>query len=1353
MSTAAASVTLPTIRVNEVGEFVRNRSCERRFKLEFNGRAEARLLPFFERLFNPLDPVLQDIGRAREDEWEHLLIDAGIPSVDMVPTGPEGESTWADFLSAIRLLEPGQRRFAREISISTTVGAFHVQGRMDFVVVDWEGEQPLLRIIECKASRRDRTYHRIQVALYRMMVRQLLTQSPVLLGTHALAVENIGCSVARIDETTNQVQPIDSLCGLDLSMEEADLERLLSPSGDLIRIANSYLADLDYQLDSKCDNCVFNVHCLSESARQRRLELLSLAPSSIRILNDAGVSNLDDLADLDLASPPAQQVSHNFNFGQSLDYLQQKARARRSTLPGSDAHPDEYEVQQLPFTSFSQLPEHELPAGRLIRIFVTVEYDYAENRIGALAAHVTRSDGQLETTFEQANGRWRPDPTVRERPRAGVDQYGKPTYAGTGPLSGIDVVQFKTTPWTGTYDVDTAAERDLMQAFFQQIVAAIGQVAQGPDAPIHFYVWSRNEMTRLVEGCSRASAELLGHFRELLGCRESLEQLIYSCLQDEVSTRYALGWTGRGLSVISSLRWYGRRFHWVRTIGTETVSLDHVFQQDIFDFKTDLGMNQTRFHDSLSAPYWRAYWGTLPAPEDKPALVANAIRRYNLSARPGYLHTFLAARTHAMRWVEENVRNKSRDIQKPGIAIDSLPTFTLGVDNLSRAATDFLRLEQHVRVNDWVASTIISPATRVPLGRSLPIADLVSLGDNELRATIAASTLGLALEDLQATCTFAEGSFVRISPCDGDPRRGQTIRQLTSGIAKTCVIDSIDWNTGEIHLTVRPSASTRYMLPSGPGGDPGQVFDHAMLDESVSDFVAATVDTRITAAAASHVFHWFDPTHPQVPPQQQLPQTRMNLLSGILNNVTVASGNHLAADQIDAALEGLQARVQLLQGPPGTGKTTTAAMATLTRILARAELGDVILIAANTNTAIDNLLLRIRDVLPAFRQSAQSAGVTMPRINLARIHSFLAPGTLTGTGIQDIASNTNINSFRTNSVLVAGGTTNAVLKLARRMSTIRPYSATTEGFLVKCLIVDESSMILFPHFLALSTLVSTSGEIMLAGDNRQLSPIVSHDWEREDRPPVVLYQPYYSAYDAIRNLKTIGGLSDQAIVQSALSFTFRLPPVIRELIARLYQRDNIELDGLTPQVAASTTETVTGWQRIWQHATGLYLVVHNERQSRKSNELEADIIEAILNAGNPQPQASIGIVTPHRAQRTLLTSRIGLNAAVDVVDTVERLQGGERPTIIVSATASDAAAISTSAEFILDLNRSNVAFSRAQARLIVVCSEALLDHIPAEVEQYDSTLLWKSLRQICTLQLAAEVMNGYNVRLFAPDVA
>jgi hypothetical protein len=59
----------PTVRVTEIGEYIRYRSCDRRFKLGHNNRRLARGLPFAQRLFNTLDPVLQEAGRHREDEW------------------------------------------------------------------------------------------------------------------------------------------------------------------------------------------------------------------------------------------------------------------------------------------------------------------------------------------------------------------------------------------------------------------------------------------------------------------------------------------------------------------------------------------------------------------------------------------------------------------------------------------------------------------------------------------------------------------------------------------------------------------------------------------------------------------------------------------------------------------------------------------------------------------------------------------------------------------------------------------------------------------------------------------------------------------------------------------------------------------------------------------------------------------------------------------------------------------------------------------------------------------------------------------------------------------------------------
>ena len=67
-----------TIRVSEIGEFIRFQSCERRFKLGLANRALARAVPFSERLFNSLDPVLQAVGREAENAWERALAAQGV---------------------------------------------------------------------------------------------------------------------------------------------------------------------------------------------------------------------------------------------------------------------------------------------------------------------------------------------------------------------------------------------------------------------------------------------------------------------------------------------------------------------------------------------------------------------------------------------------------------------------------------------------------------------------------------------------------------------------------------------------------------------------------------------------------------------------------------------------------------------------------------------------------------------------------------------------------------------------------------------------------------------------------------------------------------------------------------------------------------------------------------------------------------------------------------------------------------------------------------------------------------------------------------------------------------------------
>jgi hypothetical protein len=65
-----------------------------------------------------------------------------------------------------------------EVAVTADIGAFSVQGRVDFAVILWREDRAVLRLVECKASRRDRTYHRIQTCIYKVVTEKLLGQQP-----------------------------------------------------------------------------------------------------------------------------------------------------------------------------------------------------------------------------------------------------------------------------------------------------------------------------------------------------------------------------------------------------------------------------------------------------------------------------------------------------------------------------------------------------------------------------------------------------------------------------------------------------------------------------------------------------------------------------------------------------------------------------------------------------------------------------------------------------------------------------------------------------------------------------------------------------------------------------------------------------------------------------------------------------------------------------------------------------------------------------------------------------------------------------------------------------------------------
>lgn len=1426
-----------TIRVTDVGETIRHHSCMRRFALGYDNQRRFRELPFAGVLYNTMDPILAEHGKQREADWALALEDLGLTQLAL-PEEEEGKGApfevFADLVA--ERATPGAELFAREVQISGQIGVFRLFGRIDFTLLRWPGgpdAAPELWLIECKASRRDQTYQRVQVTLYRMLVRALLEANPLMVGGHTIGPESLRIAVVRIDEATNQMISLDALRPLRQTEQlEHDVRLMLGASGPMAGALQAPLDELPYRLEGKCDACVFNIHCLSESARQRRLELLGLAPDIVRALRRAGITTLDQLAQMPRASSAAEALRLDPEFVTDLETLQLQARTRCRNLPPlpADVTPLEadgedteraYDVEALPHRGYGHLPVHDLydpeqargltfreikqrglPTHRLMRVFLSVHYDYVENRVGALAAHVTSSDGELHTPFTRApSGRYEPSPEVVElEPGAGRD-------GATRPLEGESIVEIKQGEWTGRYEADCAMEQALLRAFLGKLVRCVQLTAPADKAPLHFYVWSNNEITKLLEACERVGGGMLRYVRELFGCRESLEQLIYSSLEHELRSRYTTAWTGRGLTVATSLRWFGRRFHWRRVIGRRVVDLDEEMHRDLFDFRARLHVDasgqwcdpgepdsrsaltevRSRFYDSLSAPYWRAYWGTLPDPDSDEVAgpLKAAMRQYMRARQPGVLEGYLEARCHAMRWLEERVTHKNVKIHKAHIDLRDLPTFRLDTDSPAAAAIDYLRLDQHVKFTGWLQRLLQPPYLRVATGESLPIRDLqvTSQGGLKLMGRLDPTPYYTRLDTLQARTSIDAGKMVRLHEVKGTPQEGQDLYALlVSG--KTCVIEELDWSTGLVRLSIIPSSTRNrneyYTLPSRPFYN-RPPFARATLDESITNFVDARVERRLTTTSkrprlqGAYMQDWFDPVRPRIPAHDGVPPEQLATLRQLLRSVQLPLGDSTAPilpERVEVILRGLSTRIQLIQGPPGTGKTMVTALAVLTRVLARRTKGDIVLVTAHTHTAVDTLLRRIDKVLGAFTEACDQLGLDMPPVALGKVFSSQDQVEEMGGRVDSYVargSYTLIQNQQEDHVVVLGATTSSMLKLTEDFNkkAAAAWKGTPDGFQAPFLVVDEASMMVFAHFFALATLLERDGELLMAGDHRQLAPIMAHDWDREDRPPAQHFRMHDSAFDAIARLRDPDEdarrvmkvrLSDAQIRRDGLETTFRLPGAIRSLIQPLYNRDQLKLRGpahkrdpeIVPDVAPSL-------ESIWTSGHSLYLVLHDERGSKQSNAYEAHLIRHILDAGldaEAVDDRSVVVMTPHRAQRAQLKVMLDeYDDCVQLVDTVERMQGGEAPTVIYSATVSDPVAIAQETEFLLDIERTNVAFSRTKRRLVVLCARTLIDFVPPKLEHYETALLWKHLRTLCTTEVAGGELGvtPYHVLVPNPD--
>lgn len=459
-------------------------------------------------------------------------------------------------------------------------------------------------------------------------------------------------------------------------------------------------------------------------------------------------------------------------------------------------------------------------------------------------------------------------------------------------------------------------------------------------------------------------------------------------------------------------------------------------------------------------------------------------------------------------------------------------------------------------------------------------------------------------------------------------------------------------------------------------------------------------------------------------------------------------GGRLDSSQETAIEELCQQQLALVWGPPGTGKTSTLTaylMAVIEEAVAQRRPRKILLTGPNYR-AVEVLIYKLLESLnlqpsiacQLFMVYSKSRPV-VPLPVAPRAH-LVADAISLGDGM-GIAS------------LQAAYSSPAVSVFAISAHTIPGLveAATgNAGTLVEAFdmaVIDESSQV--PVTLSLRPLAAlkANAELVVAGDPMQMPPVQSLAPPTGAEHLVGSIHSYLTTRFAIAqqrllvNYRSADHLVDFA---RTLGYDQRLRPDTPNRRLQLLK---------APGTVALPTglPTSTAWGALLDPAKVVTTLLHDDPRSSQANAAEAKMVASLVwvlrecaaatLAPNPATPVSftdddfiregIGVVTPHKAQRALVLSELTkLFPAVsrellqESVDTVERFQGGERHTVIVSFGVGDVDVIQGEEEFLLQMERANVAISRAMAKCIVIMPKSLAYHLPndSKVAQTASAL-------------------------------
>jgi len=297
----------------------------------------------------------------------------------------------------------------------------------------------------------------------------------------------------------------------------------------------------------------------------------------------------------------------------------------------------------------------------------------------------------------------------------------------------------------------------------------------------------------------------------------------------------------------------------------------------------------------------------------------------------------------------------------------------------------------------------------------------------------------------------------------------------------------------------------------------------------------------------------------------------------------------------------------------------------------------------------------------------------------------------------------------------------------------------------------------------------TDAQIIVTGDHKQMPPIQNLEPPKGAEHLVGSIQSYLIRRFDIKAVPLLLNYrSNNDLVEYA-----RLLDYPAKLQAAFPTRDLQLLQAVEVVTKAmpSSLPVTTAYEELLIPVRRVTALIHEDATSSQANEMEAGIVAGLayvmrqvmakeLNEGKATPKTAysedeffksgIGIVTPHKAQKALVIRKLielfpkaNPETVFEAVDTVERFQGGERDTIIVSFGVGDTDIIQGEEEFLLQLERTNVAVSRARAKCIVLMPKSLAYHLPTDEKAAETSIAIKSyLEEFCGNRKAVSVEFG-----------